>query len=292
MEKASGAALVRYEPMLAIKEDMEIRRVWEWLLEMETRRELASVGDEEKDGLPVRQLYRRLIAARGPLPPTTCFWGGREGRRRAQREPDARTDADCPITSGLFDLWKQARSARGGQPDAGLVRVAFAISQLFAVSCRGKVKIFISSDKASERAGFTVGTKLWEAELPMLQAGRLSGRVTSLLCHFYDGEWSRGLELEELPAELPIWRRHWHPVLDSAGSRASFVTPHMQGPDFDDWRHRPPRPFIRLGTMRATIRRWRERTRPSTPEGEKSPSPSIEKTELKALPPDALVFLL
>lgn len=189
---------------------------------------------EEAEGLPAEQVH------------APCFWSGRAAAACAA-EMGGVTDKSFRVLRDLF----AACSVRGTPPAVG-----YAISGAFAETTRGTAHVWLSSDKPSEPAGLTVGTNLWEAELPVLQMRRQAGHLAGLCFHVQrdDGTWT---ETAVLPDHLPIWRRHAHP-LDPPTTSASFVTSEKEQHEWDAWRARPPRPLLLTwGQLRAIANKWR-----------------------------------
>ena len=188
-----------------------------------------------------------------------CFWAGMNARERAMAEPEYKTDVSYNILNVLFNLCSKLKTVN---LLCDLTYISFAISKIYASQTTGIAKIFISSDKPSEKTGYTVGTNLWEAEFPVIWNLYHSGTITDIQLYIDDGilynsKWRNPISIVNDNVNLPIYRRSWH-YLDDETTRSSFVLPNMVRADYDKWRTTRPRNFITTTKLKSIILKWRK----------------------------------
>jgi hypothetical protein len=185
-----------------------------------------------------------------------CFWGGREAKKRAHQETTHKSDKEIPLIRELFIKIRDTRKKMGCY-DPLLTEVAFWVSRLYALHTIGIPKIFIAQDKETEEPGYTVGTNLWEAELPTLWELVHKGEIEDIHLYLYQNKvWKGPISLKNGNIDIPVWRRTWHP-LDDPSTKLSFVERHFEQKDFDFWRTQPPRKGINLRKLVKFIRIWK-----------------------------------
>ena len=188
------------------------------------------------------------------------FWAGINARERAMIEPNYKTDNSYGIISLLFNFCSKLKTC--GFDALQLTNISFAISRIYAAQTTGIAKIFISSDKPSEKTGLTVGTNLWEAELPVLWNLYHRGIITDIQLYIDDGvlynsKWMSGVSMINDKINIPIYRRTWH-YLDNDNTKSSFVQANMIKADYDKWRETPPRKAITTTKLKSIIMKWKK----------------------------------
>lgn len=185
-----------------------------------------------------------------------CFWAGLEGRKRAHQEKDHLTDDQVPVIRMLFRMLSLIRKNMK-KHDPQMTELSFMVSRVFAYYSGGTAKIFISQDKSTEEPGYTTGTNLWEAELPMLWELLHLRILDDIHIHlFRNGSWDGPFSIRDERLDFPIWRRNFH-KLDAPDTKLSFVEQHYAQDDYDRWRTQPPRRGIMLSSLKRMIARWK-----------------------------------
>ncbi len=186
------------------------------------------------------------------------FWCGQQGRTRANEESErlnAKMDSGYPFISLLFKICYLGRD-QYSRHTTQMTDVSFAISKIFASRSTHTAYIFIASDKPTEYPGYTVGTNLWNAELPVLRSRVASGDLDAIIVSYcVDGIWSEGVDVDNV--DLPIYRRHHH-LMDCPTTELSFVKPTYTLPDYIKWLDYPPRKSIKTTLMKKIIRKLRK----------------------------------
>lgn len=183
------------------------------------------------------------------------FWCGLSGRTRANEESErinAKMDSGYPLISLLFKICYLGRD-QYSRHTTKMTDVSFAISKVFAARSTHTAYIFIASDKPSEHPGFTVGTNLWNAELPVLRHRLATGDLDNIIVSVrIDGIWTEGTSIDNI--DLPIYRREHH-MLDCPTIELSFVKTTYTLPDYIKWLDYPARKCIKTSIMKRIIRR-------------------------------------
>ncbi|ALH06773.1 hypothetical protein PMV_075 [Port-miou virus] len=194
-------------------------------------------GQETKVALEFLQIFRENEPGIGTK--EHRFWSGMEARK--QKVVGTVSDADYPFITYLFDLCQKERQRNNGKYSKQMTLVSFMISSCFAYFSRGTAHVFLSSDKPTEETGLTTGTNFMEAELPVLQRLKRSGKIQKILVsRFVSGDWEEPQEIGEDSFDIPIYRRQWHPM-DSFETKESFVRQQMTQNEWEEWRKAPPR---------------------------------------------------
>jgi hypothetical protein len=191
-----------------------------------------------------------------------CFWAGLEGKKRAQSEKSLVSDDQVVIIRSIFEELKIIREEMK-KHDPFMTEISFWVSRLFALTSTGISKIFIGQDKESECPGYTVGTNLWEGELPVLWELIHDGQLEDVHIYLHEKNtsgqfnWKGPLSLKEGKFDMPIWRRNYHP-LDPQTMKLSFVEQHFDQKDYDHWRKQPPRRGIMLSKLKLFAAKWKK----------------------------------
>ena len=191
-----------------------------------------------------------------------CFWAGINARKKAIAEVNYKTDTSYLILTVLFNICYKLLTCKIYSQEK-LTDISFAISRIYASQTTGIAKIFISSDKPTESVGWTIGTNLWEAELPVLWNLYHRRVIKDIQLYIDNGilgnsNWNNGISIINYNCiSLPIYRRTWH-SLDSPDTKSSFVVPGMVQSDYDQWRLTAPRKFITTTRLKVIINKFKK----------------------------------
>lgn len=190
-----------------------------------------------------------------PAHTINIFWCGQQGRTKANEESErlnAKMDSGYPFISLLFKICYLGRD-QYSRHTTQMTDVSFAISKVFAQRSTHNAYIFIASDKPSEHPGFTVGTNLWNAELPVLRQRMVMGYLDNIIVSYcVNGGWTEGKHIDNI--DLPIYRREHH-ILDCPTTELSFVKSTYTLPDYIKWLDYPARKGIKITVMKKIIRK-------------------------------------
>jgi hypothetical protein len=189
------------------------------------------------------------------------FWSGDMAVKKASEADNEISVSAIPAFAVLLDVCQAIKQIQWGHNDF-IHLIESCIMRLFASHAKGITSVYISSDKASERASFISGNFFWTDELIVLQELKKRGYVVDIQIHLYDHQnnhWQAPVSLFS-PAShhIPIRTRGIHP-LDSPEITDRFKKPHMTEADKIAWRSSQARPEISFGRMREIVGTWRKK---------------------------------
>lgn len=200
----------------------------------------------EANGFPGPRMFGR------PL----YFWSGEAARNGAPKNALELSDNRIPAVAVMFDVC-QCIVELYGKYDEHLCLLCTSISRYYAMHASGVVNVYLSSDKESEAAGFSVGNNFWNGELAVLQSLKKRGIVNDIHIHLYDHQmkqWRQPVSLfSEAGNAIEIRRRCFNEWHDKPQHRERFRSCGMAK---EVWSKTSPRPSITVGDMHKYVRRW------------------------------------
>lgn len=191
------------------------------------------------------------------------FWSGEIAKKKALDIQTELSDSEVPAIAAMFDI-VSAMQILQKKCCEHIALLNAAISRVFALHATGVANVYLTSEKATEEAGFTVSNAFWNAELPMLMLLHKAKMLTDIQIHLYDHNkklWKNPVSLFTSDGALiPIRRRCLHP-LDHKEHANRFKSNNMTADERKNWQNSMARPAISYGKLKAITMKWHAYTK-------------------------------